>query len=333
MKKLSLIFAIALALVLALTLFSCGSENEDECRHEVVVDEAIPATCITTGLTEGSHCAVCGKVLVAQEEVPETEEHTPVTDEAIPATCKEAGWSEGSHCGVCNIVLVSQMPVAKLKHSYNQKKVTANYLKAEATTSSSATYYYSCVCGSRGNDYFSYGKPLSETNSWTPCNKTVYGFASANFYTNTSGKYICGKSKVGIEIPVVSTNGEWYKVSEKNIFTNCEAYIKCTDVTEDASLATFVKIPEEYANNVSATVRNQFVGAYLCSDISEKHESRVGLIYGSGYITVASINKSRSWVAVYYYGTDSEGRQYDGSKLYYCSLDELAVLGLPDSLS
>ena len=38
--------------------------------HMVVTDAAVPATETATGLTEGSHCSVCGQVLVAQEEIP-----------------------------------------------------------------------------------------------------------------------------------------------------------------------------------------------------------------------------------------------------------------------
>ncbi len=38
--------------------------------HTVVVDSAVPATYTETGLTEGSHCSVCGTVIVAQEELP-----------------------------------------------------------------------------------------------------------------------------------------------------------------------------------------------------------------------------------------------------------------------
>ncbi len=39
-------------------------------HRDVVTDKAVVPTCTKTGLTEGSHCAACGTVLVAQEEVP-----------------------------------------------------------------------------------------------------------------------------------------------------------------------------------------------------------------------------------------------------------------------
>jgi len=42
----------------------------DKLPHAEVVDEAVPASCVTSGLTEGSHCDVCGEVFVAQEEIP-----------------------------------------------------------------------------------------------------------------------------------------------------------------------------------------------------------------------------------------------------------------------
>ena len=94
------------------------SETEEESiqkseTHTTVIDEAVPATCKDTGLTEGSHCSVCNEVLVAQTVAPKTEDHTPVTDAAVPATCKDTGLTEGSHCSVCNRVLVAQTIVPK----------------------------------------------------------------------------------------------------------------------------------------------------------------------------------------------------------------------------
>ena len=84
--------------------------------HVEVIDAAVEATCTATGLTEGSHCSVCGEVLVAQQEVAK-KEHTSVVDAAVEATCTETGLTEGSHCSVCNEVLVAQQEVAKKEHT------------------------------------------------------------------------------------------------------------------------------------------------------------------------------------------------------------------------
>ena len=51
---------------------SVPADDEDTCDHEVVVDAAEDATCTESGWTEGSHCNICGDVIVAQEEIPAT---------------------------------------------------------------------------------------------------------------------------------------------------------------------------------------------------------------------------------------------------------------------
>ncbi len=44
-----------------------GMEDHE---HTVVIDAAVEPTCTEPGKTEGSHCSVCGEVLVAQKEIP-----------------------------------------------------------------------------------------------------------------------------------------------------------------------------------------------------------------------------------------------------------------------
>jgi len=109
-------------------LCSCGKvmqSKELPASHSPMTDLGEPATCFVTGLTEGSHCWLCDKVLVQQKIIAKLP-HTPETDEAVPATCANFGYTEGSHCSVCFTVIVKQNTIEKLPHTpVIDKAVTA----------------------------------------------------------------------------------------------------------------------------------------------------------------------------------------------------------------
>ena len=135
----------------------CGDSYTEEIplkSHNEVTDYGKAATCTETGLTDGSHCSVCKKVLVAQSEIPKTnheynasykvikdatctekgtiryycicgktkDEELPLTeheagiDKAVAATCTKEGKTQGSHCDICNKVIIPQETVPKTDH-------------------------------------------------------------------------------------------------------------------------------------------------------------------------------------------------------------------------
>ena len=114
-----------------------------ECTHaSVIIDEAVEADCVNTGLTEGSHCAKCGKTLVEQQIVP-AKGHKTVIDAALEATCTNSGLTEGSHCSVCKEILVAQEVVPAKGH----KPVTDAAIEPTATSVGFTEGSHCEICG------------------------------------------------------------------------------------------------------------------------------------------------------------------------------------------
>lgn len=92
-------------------------KKEGYAAHIEVIDEGKGPTCTETGLTEGKHCSVCGKVLVEQDIIKATG-HTEIIDEGKAPTCTETGLTERKHCSVCGEILVAQETITALGHDY-----------------------------------------------------------------------------------------------------------------------------------------------------------------------------------------------------------------------
>ena len=151
----------------------------DALSHTPVIDAAVDATCTTAGKTEGSHCADCGAVIVAQTETEKLSHsfsdweivaeptctafglrkracdcgfvdygttdalsHTPVIDAAVDATCTTLGKTEGSHCADCGAVIVAQTEMEKLSHSFSDWEIVA-----EPTCTAFGLRKRACDCG------------------------------------------------------------------------------------------------------------------------------------------------------------------------------------------
>ena len=153
----------------------CGhsyvSDYTDASGHKLVIDPAVAPTCTESGLTEGSHCSVCGEIIVERQTVAalghsfgkwtvskvatctekgeeeryctvcgirEARElamlpHTPVIDAAVAPTYSSTGLTEGSHCSSCNEILKKQEVVAKLKLNWDTFKLAMSQLEGYAS--------------------------------------------------------------------------------------------------------------------------------------------------------------------------------------------------------
>ena len=115
--------------------------------HNVVIDKAVEPTCTKTGLTEGSHCSICGATLIAQKTIP-AKGHTEVVDKAVEATCTKTGLTEGKHCSVCNAVIKAQKVVPAKGHKYVDTVVKPTY------TAKGYKLHKCSVCGTSYKDTY-----------------------------------------------------------------------------------------------------------------------------------------------------------------------------------
>lgn len=153
------------------TIYNCSrceaTENRnyvDATGHTEVVDSAVAPTCTATGLTEGKHCSVCEKVLVAQDVVVATG-HTEETLHAVEATCTETGLTEGKKCSVCGEVLVEQNAIPALGHDWSAWEQIAgdkhsrtcandaNHIETESCSGGEATCEVKAECSVCKNEY------------------------------------------------------------------------------------------------------------------------------------------------------------------------------------
>lgn len=63
-------------------------------------------------------------------------------------------------CSRCNYEEKYYIPFISHAHIFNIKNIDSKYIKSEATCTERASYYYSCVCGEKGNQCFEIGDPL-----------------------------------------------------------------------------------------------------------------------------------------------------------------------------
>lgn len=194
------------------TTYTCTLDGEklvdnytaiDPNNHTAVVtDNAVPATCTATGLTEGSHCTACGKTVVAQDVIPvDSSNHTKVvTDKAVAPTCTDPGLTEGSHCEGCKTVIVAQQTINALDHDWQVKSSTDATCKTAGTVTSECSRCHETKTETGVLDPNNHEGPIVD-DAAVPATCTSTGLTAGTHCT------ACGKAVVAqTETPINPSN-------------------------------------------------------------------------------------------------------------------------------
>ena len=99
----------------------CGQTQGSPLGHTVVIDSpAKNATCTKDGVTESSHCSVCGAVLSNAIIIPATG-HDIATSPGEEATCTEDGYTESKYCKICLEHFSESETIPALGHDLDEK--------------------------------------------------------------------------------------------------------------------------------------------------------------------------------------------------------------------
>ena len=291
--------------------------------HEIVTvtDAAVAPTCVATGLTEGSHCSVCDKILVAQEVVEATG-HAEETVAGKAPTCTATGLTDGTKCSVCGETITAQTEIPALGHA---EETVAG--KAPTCTATGLTDGTKCsVCGETiiaqteipalGHSYTYVPNADGETHDAT-CGTCGDTFNAA--HTSTDG--IC------------TACGAEEKIACEHIDENADAKCDlCGELNVDESLA-FSATPFNLGADIQAILQVKHVKAsstfvidtYKVFATKNGVETEVGLLVANenskktiktyGFSLTVAAKEMTDVVSLRIVATNNDGKVYSSAPI------------------
>lgn len=179
----------------------CGQTKDSKAiyplGHKEVIDPAVSPNCKGDGLTEGSHCEICGIVLVKQEVVVATDDHGHTIVKGYPATCTTDGLTDKDWCEGCGLVHTEAQVIPATGHTMKE------YVIVEPACEGGGVTQEKCeICDAYGD--FKSTAPLGHTWKKTVVEPT-HTEVGYTVYTCES----CGESYKGDYLaPIGHTFGE-----------------------------------------------------------------------------------------------------------------------------
>ena len=291
------------------------AQASEECEHEPIADKGYSPTCTKQGLSDGTHCDKCGKVLVEQEEIPAIG-HSLERHEAKAATCTEIGWEAYDTCkrDGCEYTTYAEIPA--LNHDIEHHE-------AKAATCTEIGWDAYDTCKRDGCEYTTYAEiPPHSFDKNGVCSVCGYSETGLTFTLNKDGKSysISGIGTfTGTDLVIPKANFDTKPVTSigNYAFSGCSgltnitipdsvtsigngAFYGCTGLTSVTigNSVTSIGIYAFYGCSGLTSMILPFVGASKTA--SDRYDQVFGYIFG--YTTTGSSSSSVSGATYQYYG-------------------------------
>lgn len=251
------------------TCSRCGDTYNDTetdmIAHTVVTDTAVEPTCRATGLTEGSHCSVCGTVLTAQTVIPLTNHRYETTN--IASTCVQKGFTLHT-CVWCGDAFKSDYSDTG-EHSYVETITTP------ASCSKEGVKTFTCsICGD------SYTRSIAMTEHTPVVDKAVAPTCEKAGLAEGSHCSVCGY--IISEQAVVPANGHSYEQSVTEPTCKDKGYtIHTCTVCGDSYVDSYTQTTQEHDYRATITTpascSKQGVKTFTCSVCGDKYTEAIAM--------------------------------------------------------
>ena len=280
------------------TCGTCGATEGEANGHTVVVDEAVAPTCTATGLTEGSHCSVCGKVLKAQTVV-EKLDHTPgeaVKEDVVESTCtSEGNYELAVYCSVCKKALSRDYittPVAE--HAKVQHEA-----KAATCTEIGWNAYETC----KNCSYTTYVE-LPALDHIDEDNNNVCDREDCKAALCQDGDHVEGEGEVTTPATCVATGTRTFKC------TACGEILRTEEIAIDENAHNMVKMPGKQ----KTCTEDGYSTYYLCTLCGLEEDKDV--LKAEGHLVNVKVNPVEP--------TCTEPGKTRGVSCTYCDYEEIS---------
>ena len=134
--------------------------------HRTELVEAADPTCTADGCLRHYECSVCHDLFWDRNGInatteKEIKEGKGKLDHDYSDEYMKDGNSHWHKCRRCEAVR------GEKNHSFTEREVSTAHLHRSATCTTAAGYYYSCVCGENGKEFFTYGDPNGHSLEYT----------------------------------------------------------------------------------------------------------------------------------------------------------------------